>query len=333
MITTVDQRTFYLDGYNPIATMTIEYNEDINLKYWISKVLNVPVNEIISPKTLMKILRDYQAILPKQVVPRIGKSLSTPNSFFYLYLKAMMLFDYNPVTTFNKNHHSLFNANSCKDIFARAIQKYIDPVTYLYSAQIISLLALTEARMQILKRHRESNKNFLKAFQKLIGYEIVFNSAEELSVMDLKGLTDEVEYMALSFITTSIHEKPEDLINKIDSLPTIILKIPEGVILFNTPRIIRSFSETLEKIYQAPFQTNRTPYANIVTAPPTGMLIMPGKDIQKEEINKNNEEEEIISKYNKIKKIPLTGEQKSFITSGNMELEISEPDEEFPSYL
>jgi len=338
MITTVDKRTFYPDGYNPISTMTIDYNEKIDLKYWISKVLNVPINEIISPKVLMKILRESQTTLPRQIVPKVGKTISNPHSLFYLYLKSMMLFDYNPVSIFHKTHYSLFEESNYRDVFNKALQKYLDPVTYLYSMQIISLIALTETRIQLLKKHSESNKNFLNAFQELIGYEIVFNSSTEFSVLDLKSITGEIEYMAFSFINTSIHENPENFINKTASLPTVILKVPEAIILFNSPAIIRNMEETLEKIYKAPFQTAKTSSAGMVTSPPTELLRIPDKlseeDSKEAPVEGKEQGEEIFeSRYDDIKNIPLTKEKENFITSGNLQLGISEPEEEFPAYL
>jgi len=323
MIHTVDQRIFYLEDYNPLSTLTLDFPPGINVKTWISNMLNISIQEIISQKTLMNVLRDYQNILPKHILAKIGKNISNPGTFFYSYLKTLMLFNNNPVSIFNETPYPVFEE---KDLLNKAVQKFIDPVTYLHAIEIISLFTLTETRIQIMKKHKESDTRFVEIFEKLINYEIVFNSSQEFSVIDLKGLTSEIEYIALSFINNK-----ERRGKNLNTIPSLILKVSDGIILINTPRTIRYVQELLEeKVSFHQGQIIRKPadlpVTEEITVPP---VLTEEKTEVSDEKSVPNDEIADEGPYEKLKKIGLSEQKSKFMVSGNLQLGMSMPEEEF----
>jgi len=232
-----------------------------------------------------------------------------------------MLFSYNPLSSLNHTTCSLFEENSYRDIFNKALQKFIDPTSYLFSMQIISLLALTELRMQVMKKHKESNTRFLETFEKFIDYEIVFNSAPEFSVIDLKGIASEIEYVALTFI-------PQNQINleRLEQFPTLILQVSEGLIFINIPKNIRILQKILEKhlIFQASSCNHK-----INALPQTEEIMVPTELVQSIEQFDNKEEENDEIPDNRMKKMGLSDQKQNFMVSGNLGMGMAMPEEEF----
>lgn len=318
MIHTIDQRIFYLEDYNPISTLTLDFPHGINVKTWISNMLNISIQEIISQKTLMNVLRDYQNLLPKQILSKIGKNISNPATFFYSYLKTIMLFKHNPVGMFNETPYPVFEE---KDLLNKALQKFIDPITYLQAIEIISLFTLTETRIQIMKKHKESDSRFLAIFEELVNYEVVFNSSQEFSVIDLKGLTSEIEYIALSFGK-----------NKLNSTPSLILKVSDGIILINTPENIRYIQEIIEErllFHPAPARKQSIHVTEEITVPP--IQTEEKSEASPEEIKEKKSKDEVADEgpYNKLKNIVISEQKSNFMISGNLQPRISMAEEEF----
>ncbi len=325
MMHTADQRIFYIEDYNPISALTLDVPPGINLKTWISNMLNISIPEIISQKTLMNVLRDYQNILPKQVLSKIGRNISNPGNFFYSYLKTLMLFNNNPVSVFNETPYPVFEE---KELLNKALQKFIDPVTYLHAIEIISLLTLTETRIQIMKKHKESDTRFVEIFEQLINYEVVFNSSQEFSVIDLKGLTSEIEYIALSFINNK-----EKTGKKLNTIPSLILKVSDGIILFNTPGTIRYIQEAVEEKllfhYGQLIRKPAIPVTEEITVPPVqteGKREHPSEGEIKDESRDEVSDE---GPYDKVKKLGLSEQKSKFMVSGNLQPRISMAEEEF----
>jgi hypothetical protein len=232
-----------------------------------------------------------------------------------------MLFNNNPVSVFNETPYPLFEE---KDLLNKALQKFIDPITYLHAIEIISLLTMAETRIQIMKKHKESDSRFLEIFEKLINYETVFNSSQEFSVIELKGLTSEIEYIALSFNNKERNRK------KLNTIPVLIMKVSDGIILINTPEAIRDLQELLEaKLLFNPGQTIRknteVPVTEEITLPP--VLTEEKVTHAEQEISEDEVADE--GPYDKIKKIGLSEQKSKFMVSGNMRLGMSMPEEEF----
>ena len=179
-----------------------------------------------------------------------------------------------------------------------------------------------------MKKHKESDSRFVEIFEQLINYEVVFNSSQEFSVIDLKGLTSEIEYLALSFINNK-----ERRTKKLNTIPSLILKVSDGIILINTPRNIRYIQELLEEKLSFHrghiIRKSAIPVTEEITVPP----VLPEEKTESPAPGEIKEDhgDEVSDEgpYDNVKKLGMSEQKSKFMVSGKLQPRIYMTEEEF----